>query len=205
MYVHPVVGVIGGIGSGKSRVAQELTRRAGGVSPLISGDQLGHEALKQPDIRERIVEQWGQEIVNTKGEIDRKKLGVIVFNDATARKTLESIVFPFIERGIAVGIDKARRDATTRLIVLDAAVMLEAGWDRHCDHLIFVDVPRDIRLQRLAQNRGWSERELAAREQAQWPLDDKKRRADFVIDNTGTPEQLARQIDELLWKLGIET
>lgn len=200
-----VVGVIGGIGSGKSRVAAELARRAEGVSSLISGDQLGHAALGQPEIRKRIIDRWGQAIVTPEGEIDRKKLGAIVFKDASERKVLESIVFPFIESGIVAGINKAKQDPATRLLVLDAAVMLEAGWDKHCDLLIFVDVPREIRLQRLARNRGWSERQVAAREQAQWPLDDKKRRADFVIDNSGTPEQLARPIAELLQKLGLET
>lgn len=200
-----VLGIIGGIGSGKSQVAQELARRAGDVSFLISGDQLGHEALKQTELRKRVIERWGQAIVTPEGEVHRKKLGTIVFRDTDERKALECIVFPYIERRIAEEIARAKRDPATRLIVLDAAVMLEAGWDRHCDCLVFVDVPRDVRLQRLAEQRGWSEREVTAREQAQWPLEDKKCRADFVIDNSGTAEQLVGQIKDRLQRLGIET
>src|SRR5438105_3251594 len=93
----PVLGLIGGIGSGKSVVAEELARRG---ARIVSGDRLGHEALRQPDIRERIVERWGRGVLDAAGEIDRRKVGAIVFGEERERKALENIVFPYIEAGI---------------------------------------------------------------------------------------------------------
>ncbi len=195
----PVIGLIGGIGSGKSTVARQLVDR-GGV--LIAGDQLGHEALRQPDIRQQIVQRFGAQIQDERGDIDRKRLGAIVFADQQQRRALEAIVFPYIERGVAAGIAAARADPTARFIVLDAAVMLEAGWDRHCSKLIFVDAPPEIRLARLGQ-RGLQTPDVAARENAQWPLEEKKRRADAVVTNSGPLLQVAAEIGALLHKWGL--
>ncbi len=194
----PVLGLIGGIGSGKSRLAAELARRGGQVIP---GDLLGHEALRQPDIKAGIVQRWGKDILDSQGEIDRRKMGQIVFADPAQRKELESRVFPFIDRRIAEEIAKGENDPRLSLIVLDAAVLLEAGWDRHCDYLVFVDAPREARLQRLAQNRGLNAKEVAARENAQMSVVEKKRRADFVLDNSASPEQLFVQVDKILKNL----
>jgi dephospho-CoA kinase len=191
-----VVGLIGGMGSGKSLVAKELARRGARV---ISGDQLGHEALRQPEIRARAVERWGTDVLDEHGEVDRRKVGAIVFADPAERRALEALVFPWIERGIRDAIEAARRDPGVPLVVLDAAIMLEAGWDGACDRLIFVDAPRETRLRRLAEQRGWSAKEVDARESAQMPVPEKKRRADYVLDNSGPPEALARQVEDL-WR-----
>lgn len=195
-----VVGLIGGMGSGKSRVAQEFARRGAYV---ISGDRLGHEALRVSEIKSKIVERWSPAVLDSTGEIDRKKLGRVVFQKPQERKALEALVFPYIERRIVEEIDSARKDPAHRLVILDAAVMLEAGWDRHCDSLVFVDATREVRLARLNRDRGWSDKELESREQAQWPLEKKKERADFVLDNSGTPEELAPRIEALIQKFDV--
>ena len=83
-------------------------------------------------------------------------------------------------------------------IVVDAAIMLEAGWNRHCDCVVYVHAPRSLRLHRLAGQRGWSEKEVQARESAQLPLTEKVTRADFVVDNSGSSEQLDEQVRRLL-------
>jgi dephospho-CoA kinase len=194
----PVIGLIGGIGSGKSRVATELARHGG---TIISGDKLGHEALHDPDIKAAVIRHWGNDIVDSDGNVDRRRLGKIVFADASERQELEKLAFPFIERRIREEIDKARRDRQAALIVLDAAVMLEAGWNKHCDRFVYVQVPRAIRLQRLTQQRGLNEADVIARENAQWPDAEKEKRADFVIDNSGSPEELAHNVDELVKQL----
>jgi dephospho-CoA kinase len=179
-------------------VAAELARHGGHV---IAGDPLGHEALRQAEIRERVVRRWGGDLLDERGEVDRRRLGRKVFADAAELRELERIVFPFIERRIREEIAAAREAENVRFVVLDAAVMLEAGWNETCDWLVFVDVPRAARLQRLARSRGWTEGELAAREARQMPLDEKARRADFILDNGGTPAETARQVTSLLDRL----
>src|SRR5215510_4294721 len=100
-----VVALIGGIGSGKSRVAAEFASRGAYV---ISGDAFGHQALRQPDIRDRVRQRWGDKVLDGSGEVDRKKLGALVFADARQLKELETLVFPYIERRIAEEIDRGR-------------------------------------------------------------------------------------------------
>jgi dephospho-CoA kinase len=194
----PVIGLIGGIGSGKSLVAAEFVKHGG---RLISGDALGHEALRQPDIMDKVSARWGKDVVAPDGSIDRRQLGRKVFADLAERRELERLVFPYIERRIREEIEKANTAADVAFIVLDAAIMLETGWNNVCHSLVYIDVPRTQRLVRLAQQRGWTDKEVTAREAAQMPLEDKKRRADFVVDNSGTIEATARQVAELVQRL----
>jgi dephospho-CoA kinase len=192
-----VIGLIGGIGSGKSRVAAEFARHG---AVVISGDQLGHEALRQTDIRDRVVEHWGAGVLDAQGQIDRRALGQRVFGHVEELRALERLVFPWIEGRLEEEIRKAQQDPVVPCIVVDAAIMLEAGWNRFCDRIVYVDAPRDLRLRRLAQQRGWTEREVQARTEAQLPLTAKVSQADTAIDNSGSPDDLARQIAHLLTK-----
>jgi dephospho-CoA kinase len=200
MNLKPVIGLIGGIGSGKSRVAAELARHGGKV---IAGDQLGHEALRQPDIREKVIRRWSAQVLDDIGEVDRQKLGAIVFADPAERRELEKLVHPWIKQGFREQIAAARADPRVALIVIDAAILLEAGWHEICNYLVYVHALRPLRLERLARQRGWSAKEVEAREQAQWSLTEKASRADFAVDNSGTPEATARQVADLLRRLGI--
>ncbi len=196
----PVVGLIGGIGSGKSLIA-ELFRQRG--ASVISGDQLGHQALGQPEIRAEIVRRWGHPVLEPDGTISRRRLAAIVFGDAKELRALEALVFPSIELGIRQAIAEARRRSDVRLIVLDAAVLLEAGWDRLCDWIVYVHAPRAVRLRRLKEQRGWAAKEVQEREQMQMSLTDKVSRAEYVVDNSGAPERATRQVDDLLSQWGI--
>jgi len=195
-----VIGLIGGIGSGKSLVASEFARRGGKV---VRGDDLGHEGLRQPELRDRLVERWGREILAQDGEIDRRKVAAIVFDNPAELRALEALVHPWIGRRFREEVEAAERDPAIKFVVLDAAVMLEAGWDGVCDWLIYVHAPRPERLRRLAEQRGWSPRDVEARERAQWPLAEKASRADFAVDNSGSPAATAEQVEALLRKLGV--
>jgi len=195
-----VVGIVGGIGSGKSLVAAALGRCGARV---ISADELGHEALRQPEIRQKVVNHWGTHLLDDRGEIDRRRLGAIVFADPAELRGLETLVHPWIANRIEAEVEASRSDPSVRLLVLDAAIMLEAGWEYVCDKILFVDTPREERLRRLHAQRGWTAREVEAREAAQLPLTEKRARADHVITNSASSEELERQIDSLLTAWGL--
>jgi dephospho-CoA kinase len=197
-----MIGLVGGIGSGKSVVAAALARRGGFV---IAGDVLGHEALRQPAIRDRVVERWGRALLNEEGEVERGRLGALVFKAAAELRALERLVFPWIERRIGEEIARAEGNPRVPFVILDAAILLEAGWNRVCDKIVFVNTPRTERLKRLKEQRGWSEKEVQAREDVQMPLNEKQQQADAVIDNAGPPDDVARQVEALLKQWGLAT
>ncbi|HEY1375168.1 MAG TPA: dephospho-CoA kinase [Gemmataceae bacterium] len=195
----PVIGLVGGIGSGKSRVSAALARRGGRV---VAGDPLGHEALRQPAVREKVIAGWEPGVLDAAGEIDRRKLGAVVFADECQRKALEAIVQPWIGERLREQIAAAQADPAVPFVVLDAAVMLEAGWEGACDVLVYVHAPRAVRLARVAAQRGWSPAEVAARERAQVSLTEKAARADVAVDNTGSLAELEPQLNALLASIG---
>ncbi len=139
--------------------------------------------------------RWGSDVIEGDGQINRRKLGAIVFADTKERTALQAIVFPWIDRRIREEIAQADADPGVRLIVLDAAIMLETGWDEACCRLVYIDAPLALRLARLVKNRGWTAQELTAREHAQMSPEQKRARADDVLMNDGSPAELACQID----------
>src|SRR5690348_10852863 len=196
----PVIGLIGAIGAGKSTAARCFAARGGVV---IDGDALGHEALLQPAVVERIVARWGQGVRKPDGSLDRRAIARIVFANPEERNALEEMVFPYIGERCLQEIARAVADPAARFVVLDAAVLLEAGWNTAVDRIVYIDAPRDARLARLAARSGWTDADLATREAAQWPEQTKKARADAVIENAAGPAQLQEQVDRLLveWRL----
>lgn len=192
----PVLGLIGAIGAGKSAAAAHLTRHGGA---LIDADRIGHEVLDDPAIRERVRARWPS-VARPDGRLDRRAIAAIVFADADERRALEEIVYPEITRRCRVLIAEAQAAPDVRFIVLDAAVMLEAGWTL-ADKLLYIDAPRPMRLARVAA-RGWSDDDLAQREAAQWPAAVKKQRAHAVIDNAGTLPELHAALDRQLTEWG---
>lgn len=189
-----VIGLLGGIGSGKSQVAAMLARHG---ARIINADVLGHEALRETEIKQAIVTRWGKELLDEKAEIVRKRLAAIIFADAQERRALEALVHPWIAQQIQKAIALAQNDSTVPFIVLDAAIMLEAGWHEVCTKKVFVDAPREVRLERL-RSRGWSEGDLADRERAQLPLTEKVSCADHVLENSTSLDNLERQVNELV-------
>lgn len=187
-----IVGLIGGIGSGKSLVAERL--RAKGAF-VIDADRTGHEVLKQPEVLAQVVAAFGKSVVGEDGQIDRRRLAGVVFQSEGSRQRLEQIVHPVMLERFHEEIARGLADDATPLIVLDAAILLEVGWDKVCDQVVFVDAPREARLERLQSDRGWTPQELARREAAQWPVETKRSRADVVIDNSASREECLAQVD----------
>lgn len=196
----PVIGLIGGIGSGKSAVARSLQERL--PIAIVDGDAAGHRVLTLPTVQTQIRERFGDSVFTAEGEIDRRALGAVVFGspDRQALGDLETIVHPEIRKELQHLIESHRAAGEVQAIVLDAAVMLEAGWDDLCSAIVLVETPYEQRLQRV-QSRGWDEAELRRREASQLSLKVKHTKADTTIDNSASLEEAARQLESIVEQL----
>jgi len=191
-----VVGIAGGVASGKSFVSEQLEILG---ARILDADRVAHEVLLETDVKNSIRRRWGDSVFDNQGEVNRKEVAKIVFSKspqgAEDLKYLEGLTHPRIGQRLRKQMDEFASDKKTKVVVLDAAVMFKAGWDRFCDKIIFVDAPRDVRLAR-AKSRGWSEMNFVAREAAQETLDVKKNHADFVVDNSKSIDETFAQIQE---------
>ena len=183
--VRPVIiGLVGGVASGKSYVA-ELLENLGALR--IDADRLGHEVLLVKEVREHLARIWGPSILTDRGEVDRSQVSKLVFgnsmNAVAGRRQLEAIVHPRI-RSLALDRMAAVRalPEVPLAIVIDAPLLIEAGWESLCDFILFIDSPLEDRVQR-ATARGWTETQFADRENSQIPLDEKRSRATHFLDN----------------------
>jgi dephospho-CoA kinase len=191
------LGLVGGIASGKSVVA-DCFRDLGAV--VLDADRAGHDVLREPEVIGLLKQRWGEGVLDSRGQIDRRSVAQIVFapGGADDKRFLEQLVHPRIESQLHDELAQARSsEPPPRAVVIDAALLFEAGWDRLCDKIVFVDAPRDARLER-AVRRGWSTEQFAAREAAQLPLDEKRRRAHVLIRNVRTLENV-RDVVRLTW------
>lgn len=191
---HPkIIGLLGGVASGKSLVARQLEELG---AEKLDADRVGHEVLLLPEVEAALKVRWGEKVIGREGRISRSAVAAIVFarTDEGRRELefLESVTHPLI--GVRLREEAQRLAAAGfRYLVLDAPVMLKAGWDSLCDVILYVDAPQQVRLVR-ALSRGWTPDEFAAREAAQESLETKRRRADGVIENGGKPEETAAQV-----------
>ena len=194
-----VIGIVGGIASGKSLVSRRLCEMG---AEVLDADRIGHEVLREAEVKEAIRARWGESVFDARGEVDRSRVAAIVFADPPAGPReltyLEQLTHPRIERHLRKTLDRVARRNAGSILVLDAALLLEAGWNEFCDKTLFVDAPRSVRLAR-AQQRGWSETEFEAREAVQASVDWKRAQADIVIDNSSTPEHTYKQLEHI-WR-----
>ena len=192
-----VVGLTGGIGSGKSTVSSLLARHG---AVVIDADAITRQ-LQEPGqpVLGAIVERFGSGVLDGDGRLDRPALAAIVFNDAEALKALNQIVHP------AVGAETARRIAaehdTDHVIVLDVPLLVETG-RRGLAAVIVVDVPTDVAVERLVSQRGMSESDARARVAVQASREDRLAKADIVIDNAGDRDALESRVAEVWEQIG---
>lgn len=187
----PVIGVAGGIGSGKSSVARIL----GSLGALVSdSDAQIRDALKTEEVKRVLTGWWGEGVLDEHGEVDRSAVARIVFADPAQRERLEGLLHPYALRAREETIRRAEREGAPAVVV-DAPLLFEAGLDRTCDAVIFVDTPRETRLARLRETRGWDEQELDRREKAQLPLEHKRENSDYVVINTGDERDLRTRVE----------
>lgn len=200
-----VLGVLGGIASGKSRVAQLLAGPAGRV---IDADRLVDEVYRDPTFLAELLSEFGPSALTTDGTADRRELGRIAFAQPEKRRWLEARIHPAVRQRIAAELEAAR-DAGVPRIVLDVPLLLENdaahGLVSRCDHLVFVDSTLAERENRAARNRGWPLGEVARRERAQLPLEEKRRRAHAIVANFDDADALAREVRRVERELGLDS
>ena len=192
-----IVGLTGGMGTGKSTVARLLAKNRGVA--VIDADQLAHEVLKPGKLGHRdVVRRFGKGILNPDQSVHHKKLATIVFSDDDARRDLEAIVHPRVLRDIKHKMYRMQRNTDKRLfaIVLDVPLLFETGSEKLADVVVVVTASPEVTLARLRE-RGVSEEDAARRIAAQMDVSAKAALADVVFDNSGDLEQTRRQVSEL--------
>ena len=187
-----IVGIVGGVASGKSTVAEMFHEHGASV---ISADEIGHHVLRDPEIIQRVAKRWGSNVINSSGEIDRQQLAVAVFPDDGNRDALdflEQLTHPYIKNFVLAEIDRLRA-FETEVVLLDAALLLESGWNSMCQNIVFVDATAEVR-EKYASLRQWTKQELFRRESHQHSLEAKRSAADIVICNNGSLDSLRKEI-----------
>jgi dephospho-CoA kinase len=175
-----VIGLAGGIGSGKSTVAGMLGRLGARV---LDADAMVHELLREPGIIRKVVRRFGKDVLARGGAIDRMKLGRAAFASKKNIRDLEKILHPPVVRRMKEEIGRLRRRKGSHVVVIDAPLLFEAALDRICDDVALVEAPKSERLRRLVSSRGWTRSELEKREKRQKTLDFKREKADTVVRN----------------------
>lgn len=186
-----VVGLTGGIASGKSVVSRMLAERG---ALVIDADKVGHEAYQRGSgCYDAVVEAFGPDVVGADGEIDRKALGGKVFADPSLRKRLEGIVWPWMRDTMDKRLAQIRSDGTP-VVVLEAAVLIEADWTPITDQVWVVTVAREIARQRVIERNGLTAEQADARINAQLTNDERAKHAQVIIDNSGTLDELKQRV-----------
>lgn len=188
-----VVGLTGGIASGKSLVSEQLAERG---AVVIDADRVGHEAYRRgAEAYQPLVEAFGAGIVGADGEIDRKALGAAVFADPEARERLQDIVWPVMRRMMDEKLQTLGNTGVP-IVVLEAAVLIEADWLPLVDEVWLVTTPRETAIARIAERNGLNAEQAEARLVAQLTNEERRKHADVVIANDGTVEELRRRVDQ---------
>jgi dephospho-CoA kinase len=189
----PVIGILGGIASGKSTVAAEFAKLG---CKVIDADGIAHGLLDEPAVREKVTELFGHAVLDSSGKIDREKLAQAAFADDQMLELLNRIIHPIVLQRTQELIEKFQRKNNLKAIVLDMPLLLEVGWHKRCDKLIFVNCEKKLRLKR-AKKMGFDENQVKIRENFQISLDNKESLADNTIENNSDFSAIVRQVTEI--------
>jgi dephospho-CoA kinase len=193
-----IIGIIGGIGSGKSAAATEFAKLGCG---LVDADKIAHELLDEPEVQKQIIVLFGPAVLNSAGKIDRKKLAGIVFSDSCKLSSLNKLIHPLVLARAEQLIGEYNRQKNVKAIVLDIPLLVEVGWDKRCDKLVFVNCNRQLRAERIQKKGDLDENQLKIRENFQIFLDNKIDLADNVIDNSYDFAILVKQVNKVFFSI----
>ncbi len=189
-----IIGLTGGIACGKSTVAQMLVSRG---AVLVDADLIAREVvLPGSPVLSQVASRFGQAVLLEDGSLHRKKLGEIIFGDEQAKKDLEAILHPPIREVMWERMNRYDQEHPEGLVVVDIPLMYESGLDDRFKEIMVVYIPRELQVQRLILRDGITQEQAESRLKAQMPIEEKKQRADIVIDNSGTLEQTEAQINQ---------
>jgi dephospho-coA kinase len=198
-----VIGLTGGIGTGKSTVSQILKEKN---FPVIDLDIISHEVIKFPKVVEKIVENFGKEVLeyNNTGNwiISREKLGRVIFGNREKRIILNSIMHPEILRIMREKILECKKE--NKIIFVEIQLLFEVQWEKEFDYILLVSAEKETQIKRILARDKRSEEEALSIINSQMPLDEKKKRSDYVIENDGNIQDLERKIDGFLKKVIFE-
>lgn len=192
-----ILGLVGGIGSGKSTVAAILEEFGAAV---IDADRITGACLEEAEICRRIEEKFGKAVFGEDGRLDRRSLADRVFSSEVARENLHRIVHPEIRNRMRTELETIRSRRRKGVIVIDAPLLLESEFKALCDHVVMIQASRAVRIERTAA-RGWDAGELKRRESFQTGLADKEAASNSVIDNSGSIEELRQEVKALFESL----
>lgn len=191
----PIIGIVGGIGSGKSFVA-DLFGQLGCV--VINSDQQAHQAYSLDEVKRTLRQWWGDGVFDSSGEVIRAEIGKRVFHHPDQLRRLESLIHPVVRRLRDEAMQRHATDAQVKAYIWDTPLLYEVGLDRECDAVVFVDAPRELREERVRRTRGWLPGELDRREKSQLPLDKKAELAQYRVVNTADAASTRRQVEAVL-------
>jgi dephospho-CoA kinase len=190
----PIIGIAGGIGSGKSFIAHCFAELG---CHVIDSDAHVQAEYRDPKVVAMLAQWWGSGVVQSNGEADRAFIARIIFTDPVQRKRLEQLLHPLVNAAREKEMAEAARSPLIVAFVWDTPLLFEVGLAKACDCVVFVDSPMDMRLKRVRETRGWDAEELHRRENLQWPLDKKREISDYILSNTADAAQARDQVRDL--------
>jgi dephospho-CoA kinase len=191
----PVIGLIGGIGSGKSTIARQFASLGCAV---IDSDAVAHEVLQTPEVKDLLRDWLGPAIFRDDGSVSRRAVAARIFNNPESTTRLNQIIHPRVAHHRESAMAQFLADPSVIGIIWDTPLLLETALNQHCDAVVFVNAPHNQRLSRIIATRGWSPEELDRREKLQIPLDKKADIADYCVDNSGDETSSLRQVQRVL-------
>jgi dephospho-CoA kinase len=193
----PIIGLAGGIGSGKTFIAQLFGRQG---CLVINSDEMVHHAYRDTQVKHTLKQWWGQMVFDPTGAIDRSAIARKIFNYPAERTRLERLIHPIVNLHREQLMKSAAQDPAIKAYVWDTPLLFETGLNKLCDAVVFVESSRPCRLERL-RSRGWDEAELARRENSQLPLDKKAEISDYRIVNSADAESLDGQVRDVFSRI----
>ncbi len=194
----PIIGIVGGIGSGKSFVARIFGEMGCAV---LDADEYVRQLYEREDVKRTLRQWWGEGVFEPDGQVNRAAIARRIFDDEGERRKLEALLHPKVADMREAAMVAEANDAHTRAFVWDVPLLVEAGHAGQCDALVFVDSPPEERQRRVRETRGWTASELTRREKFQLPLDKKREMAKYMVRNTAGAGDIRSQVREVLLRI----